>query len=180
MALSKKTKIIIFIISIIVVGVSIGLIIYFTNKSASRPAPGPAPGPGPAPEKPNIGDPMAYDPPNRFGPINSQNDGNKPDITSNTISNINLNFILLICNIWFGENVNNKTWSDVNGVSCIQLQIVQNTTTYTYAFDITQIDVKNNIITFNAPTDFYLNSQQVWPLWISVNHGGKPVKVINY
>ena len=125
---------------------------------------------------------MAYDPPNLFGSINSQNDGKKPDITTNTISNINLDFILKLCNVWLGGNINNNTytWADANGTCCLQLQIVENTTTYTYAFDITQIDVKNNIITFNAPTNFYLNSQQVWPLYLSLNYGGKPVKIINY
>jgi len=185
MPLSRKTKIIcVIVLLIIIFSLSLFLVIYFSIKNLpSQPTISPHP---PAPEPPipltkqNIGDPMAISPPNAFGSINSQNNGTAPDITSNTINNINLDLILRLCNLWFGNNINDKTWADVNGVCCIQLQLVQNTINYTYSYDITQIDVKNNIITFDAPTNFYLPSQQVWPIYISLNYGGKVLKVINY
>ena len=113
-----------------------------------------------------------------MGVINTENNGSTPDITSNTIKNVDLSSLLSLCS----ENIGNiKTWSDVNNSFCsLQIQIYQNTGNYQYTYYITQIDVGNNILTFDAPIHFNLSSKKAWPLDIQIGNGNKYVKAINY
>ena len=174
MVLSKRTKIILLITSLIVVLiVSISLIIYLSNKKTPEPEPEPSP----THNKQNIGDVPMFDV-YEYYTMNKENNGSTPDITSNTIKNVNLTKLLYLCS----QNIENiNTWGDINNNNCsLQIQIYQNTDKYNYTYYITYIDVGNKTLTFDAPIHFNLSSKQAWPLDIQIGKGYKYVKAINY
>ena len=136
-----KTKIILGISIFIILGLIIGLSVYFTLPSNNG---------GPSNSRIYIGDEPCY---GSVGNVNyylaeSDSNGNKPDITSNTV---NVDTTKLI--------------NFIQNYGCY-IGIITNTINYTYIYYVTKIDAKNNTITFNAPLDFHLSSAEAWPLHI--------------
>ena len=131
--------------------------------------------------KTNIGD-IAYMG-SGFIYINKDFNNNTPNITTNTI-NVNLNqpslsdligkFLLPGKTTWANINSDtNKNWG-------LQVQINQNTLKNNYYFDITKINVKNNLITFNNLENITISSAEAWPLTISINTIGKAPIIENF
>jgi len=144
-----KTKIILGISIFIILGLIIGLSVYFTlpksSKSSNIPKIDYLIG------KTLIGNSQCQEDLDSYL-FETDSTGNKPDITSNTI-NVDISKILNPLGRY--------------GYGC-KLKIYVNTINNYYMFNITSVDVSRKTVTFNAPANFTLSSAQAWPIDITI------------
>ena len=138
--------------------------------------------------------------------VESDSNGNKPNITSNVINNIDLTiFFPYVCinnkNIIYSpKNINPLSLQyDPDLISnlmlsqnsynpnhyCVgyQIQFFENTLNNKfYTFNVTELDYKTNRITFNSRryiNNFKLNGSEAWPFDINLSTSIPPPKILN-
>ena len=162
-----KTKIILGISIFIVLGLIIGLSVYFTLPKKSNST---------LYENRNlIGDKVCD---TKFFFLHETDfQGYKTDITSNTIRvNITPTIVnyakRMPCQIQIGKGCKCAVLINPDTIAANE----RNNDIFIY--NITKIDAKNNTITFNAPENFQLSSAEAWPIGISFCEEGKPPEII--
>ena len=149
-----QTKIILGISIFIVLGLIIGLSVYFSlPKSSNKQKIDYISG------KTLNGDNQCQGPLSYYL-FETDSTGNKPDITSNTINIDTSKLLSLIQN---------------NGCEIV---INDNAINNIYRYNITRIDANKNTITFNAPENFQLSSAEAWPIHIIYCNKLQPPEII--
>ena len=96
---------------------------------------------------------------------NTDINNNTPDIKN--VINVDLTKLIPMWNY----STNTSPWGFV-------IIIDKNTIYHNYYFTVTEIDVKNNLLYFNPPSNFNLNSSEAWSLTVNLTSGPTP-SVIN-
>jgi hypothetical protein len=150
------------------------------------------------PEWTYLGSPKLSD--GSFFTVKSDSNGNKPNITSNVINNIDItiNFPYIYINnksiVYSPKNLNpannfkyNPNWSsdlmkgidENNKFFGYQIEFYNYDTKTIRTYYVTEIDYKTNTVTFNAPIDFTLNGSEAWPFDIWFSTKIPPPKLLN-